>query len=211
MTANLQLANLFETPVILDMVPDWAELNAQLGTAISARRETDPGVKKSNWNGWQSDTDMLAWGGRPAELLAAHFLKLCNNFTAFHSTSFTWSVEMWANLSAAGSANEAHVHPGAVWSAVYYVDDGYAGSAESDLGGELVLYDPRLPFIRMLPFELRYRRPDGQPADTQVSIRPVAGQLVMFPPWLFHSVHPFRGSGTRISIAMNATVTPAAS
>ena len=29
----------------------------------------------------------------------------------------------------------------------------------------------------------------------------------MFPPWLYHSVHPFCGAGTRISIAMNATVT----
>jgi len=64
-----------------------------------------------------------------------------------------------------------------------------------------------MPFIRMLPFELRYRKPDGTAADTQVSIRPIAGQIVMFPPWLYHSVHPFSGTGTRISIAMNATVT----
>jgi uncharacterized protein (TIGR02466 family) len=207
MSAALQLANVFETPVILDMVPDASALNEAFKTAVRARRESDPGVKKSNWNGWQSDADMLSWGGRPAAQLAEHFLKLCNNFTAFSSTDFTWSVEMWANLSSAGSANEAHIHPGAVWSSVYYVEDGYAGSSEPDLGGELVLYDPRMPFIRMLPFELRYRKPDGTAAETQVSIRPVAGQIVMFPPWLYHSVHPFSGAGTRISIAMNATVT----
>lgn len=208
MSATVQLANLFETPVILDMVPDATALNEELRAAALARRETDPaGVRKSNWNGWQSDTDMMAWAGRPAQLLADHFLKLCNNFTAFPSTNFVWSVEMWANLSSAGSANEAHIHPGAVWSSVYYVDDGYGGSVEPDLGGELVLYDPRMPFIRMLPFELRYRRPDGQAAETQTSIRPIAGQIVMFPPWLYHSVYPFSGTGERISIAMNATVT----
>ncbi len=152
---------------------------------------------------------MMDWGGRSAELLADYFLSLCNNFTDFPSTNFVWSVQMWANVSESGSANEAHTHPGVVWSAVYYVDDGYAGSSDAALGGELVLYDPRLPFVRMLPFELRYRRPDGNAVESQAAVRPVSGRIVMFPPWLLHSVHPFYGSMQRVSIAMNATVKPA--
>ena len=111
---------------------------------------------------------------------------------------------MWATVSPAGASNEAHVHPGVVWSSVYYVEDGYNGSADPALGGELVLYDPRMPFVRMLPFDVRYRRPDGRPGESQTAIRPTAGQIVMFPPWLLHSVHPFHGHGERISIAMNA-------
>ena len=209
MAGELQLANLFETPVILDVLPDADGLNADLKRVIGDRRAADPGVRKSNWNGWQSEVDMLDWGGEAANRLAGHFVSLCNNFSAIADPSaFVWSVDMWANVSPAGASNEAHVHPGVVWSAVYYVEDGYGGSTDAELGGELVLYDPRMPFVRMLPFDVRYRRPDGRAADSQTSIRPKAGQIVMFPPWLLHSVHPFRGAGERISIAMNALAIP---
>ena len=205
MAGTLQLANLFETPLILDAVPDAAGLNAELKQAIDNRRASDPGVRKSNWNGWQSDVDMMAWGGDAATKLAEHFILLCNNFSAVVDPgAFVWSVEMWANVSPPGASNEAHVHPGVVWSAVYYVEDGCGGSADPALGGELVLYDPRMPFVRMLPFDVRYRRPDGRASESQTAIRPTAGQIVMFPPWLLHSVHPFHGQGERISIAMNA-------
>lgn len=208
---TLQLANLFETPVILDMVPEAERLNLELKQAIEARRASDGGVQKSNWNGWQSDVDMLSWGGDAAEALAERFLRLCENFTAItQPPQFHWSVEMWANVSSCGASNEAHVHPGAVWSAVYYVDDGCGGSPDPTDGGELVLYDPRMPYVRMLPFDLRYRRPDGKPAESHTAIPPAAGRIVMFPPWLLHSVHPFRGSGERISIAMNALAIAAA-
>jgi uncharacterized protein (TIGR02466 family) len=190
------------------MLPDATSLNADLRQVIDARRAVDPGVRKSNWNGWQSNMDMLDWGGPSAHHLAEHFLKLCDNFTAMPATAapqFLWSVEMWANVSGRGAANEAHVHPGSVWSAVYYVEDGYGGASGADLGGELTLYDPRMPFVRMLPFDLRYRGADGRAAESQTAVRPVTGQLVMFPPWLFHSVHPYYGEGDRTSIAMNAT------
>ena len=205
MAATLQLANLFETPLILDMLHDAGSLNAELKQAIAHSRSTDPGVRKSNWNGWQSEIDMLAWGGEAATRLADHFVRLCNNFSVVSDpAAFVWSIDMWANVSPPGASNEAHVHPGVVWSAVYYVEDGYGGSNDSALGGELALYDPRMPFVRMLPFDVRYRRPDGRAAESQTAIRPTAGQIVMFPPWLLHSVHPFRGQGERISIAMNA-------
>lgn len=212
MNTSLQLASLFETPVILDTLPQAESINAALKQAITTRRKSYPGVRKSNWNGWQSDTDMLSWGGSAASEVSNHFLRLCDGFTALTaSANFVWAVEMWANVSPPGAANEAHVHPGAVWSAVYYVDDGLGGVDEADAGGELVLYDPRLPFVRMLPFDLRYRKPNGKPADSQTSIRPKNGMLVMFPPWLLHSVHPFNGRNERISIAMNALALPAKS
>jgi uncharacterized protein (TIGR02466 family) len=206
---TLQLANAFETPIILDMLPGAETANAELRAIVLERRKSDSGVQKSNWNGWQSDIDMLNWGEAPARKLADHFLKLCANFTVGQAPDLAWTVDMWSNVSSAGSSNEAHVHPGVVWSAVYYVDDGYNGSPNPELGGNLVLYDPRMPFVRMLPYGLRYRRPDGQPADSQLSVRPISGRIVMFPPWLYHSVHPFHGTGTRISIAMNANVAPA--
>jgi hypothetical protein len=40
-----------------------------------------------------------------------------------------------------------------------------------------------------------------------VNIRPQSGLLVVFPAWIEHWVHPFFGSGERISIAVNIDVT----
>lgn len=202
-----QVGHLFETPVIVDTLPDAAALNAELTAIARRRREAHPGVAKSNWNGWQSTPDMLGWGGEAAATLARHFVALCQQYTWQphpDEEPFRWFVDMWANISPPRAANESHCHPGAVWSAVYYVDDGYAGSTDPALGGELVLYDPRMPVVRMLPLDLRYRGPDGKVAQSQMAMRASAGRLVMFPPWLMHAVRPYFGEGERISIAMNA-------
>ncbi len=202
----MQVVNLFETPLVIEQVPDSAALNRALKSVILGQRNKDSGVRKSNWGGWQSDSQMLSWGGEAAKHLGEHFLMLCNQLTApapGSQPAFVWSVEMWANVSGPGSANEAHLHPGAVWSSVYYVETGME-RPEERLGGDLALYDPRLPATRMLPFDLRYRRPDGQVYQSLSAIRPVAGRLLVFPPWLLHSVHPYHGDQERISIAMNA-------
>jgi hypothetical protein len=37
-------------------------------------------------------------------------------------------------------------------------------------------------------------------------VEPMPGLMVMFPSWLKHMVHPFHGSGERISISFNITV-----
>lgn len=199
---------LFETPLVIDTIADAAQLNAELKDRIRARSKSNPGVRKSNWLGWQSDTDMLEWGGSAAQVLRDHFLTLCDRFTVpapGSQPSFLWFVDMWANVSGKGASNEAHMHPGAVWSAVYYVDDGYSDGDEEDIGGNLVLYDPRMPAPRTLPFDLRYRRSDGRAYESFYPVRPRTGQLVMFPPWLLHSVHPYHGDRDRLSIAMNVT------
>jgi uncharacterized protein (TIGR02466 family) len=210
-TGNPVYAGLFETPLILDAVPDSAALNAALRDVILARRQRDAGVRKSNWSGWQSATDMAEWGGAAAGRLIDHFLSLCDRFTAVAPGSvpnFLWEVQMWANLSGPGAANEAHVHPGAVWSAVYYVEDGLEAGEDRHVGGDLVLYDPRMPAVRMLPFDLRHKDSKGQLQQSFYPLPPVEGRIVMFPPWLYHSVHPYHGVRERISVAMNANAIP---
>ncbi len=51
--------------------------------------------------------------------------------------------------------------PGAIWSGVYYVDDGYAKSDDADLGGECELADPRGPLPAMVAPQFAYRIPAG--------------------------------------------------
>ncbi|MBY6129068.1 2OG-Fe(II) oxygenase family protein [Qipengyuania aquimaris] len=199
--------HLFSTPFVADMLQS-AEGLSLLREAIETEKARDAaGVDISNIGGWHSNTQMLEWGGEPARALAHKAMTLADEQTIDNKSPqdsrFTWHPEMWANVSGKGAANQYHFHPGSFWSAVAYIDDGYEGDTDPDLGGELQLQDPRMPMIRMGAPDLRLKLPDGQPMHSEVSLRPKTGMIVMFPSWLQHAVRPFKGEGTRISIAIN--------
>lgn len=207
----MSIGYLFDTPLIFTEIPGSTDLNRALLSAIEERRKADPqGAAISNRLGWHSDTEMLEWAGEPAHRLMDQAIAIANGFTrdigGEGRRRFIWVPEMWANVSGKGASNQFHAHPGTFWSAVYYVDDGYAGSADRGLGGELELEDPRSPMINMEAPDLRFRpAPDVPPASLEMLIRPASGRLLMFPGWLRHAVRPYFGEGTRISVAMNLT------
>lgn len=208
-----QAVSLFDTPVIIDRLPDAEAVNHGLKQLILARRDADTGVEVSNVGGWHSGRDMTEWGGEAAGLLLKRIVVAADRFTVDVGAEpgkprYRWHPEMWANVSPPGASNQYHAHPGAFWSAIYYVDDGYSRSDDKTLGGELVLMDPRMPAIRMNTPDLRFRRP-GQPPDQEEKfMRPESGRIVLFPAWLSHAVRPYRGDGLRISVAVNLIAVP---
>jgi uncharacterized protein (TIGR02466 family) len=117
----------------------------------------------------------------------------------------TWRGNMWANINRTGHGNEFHSHPGAYWSAVYYVDDGGIDDDPS-LGGELEFMDPRGPLPAMNAPHLGFAMPGGLSAGATERVRPKAGRLVLFPAWMLHQVRPYRGTAERISVALNLTL-----
>lgn len=205
-----RVASLFATPVLTESWADADRFNPSLREAILARRAAVRGVTFSNVAGWQSEPDMTDWGGPAARALVDHLIARCDEATvdvaADGQRRFAWRGEMWANVNPPGASNQTHCHPGAYWSAVYYVDDGGAGPSGSDQGGELVLLDPRVPMVRMRTPDLRYRRSDGSFDNQEAWIRPRVGQIILFPSWLMHSVRPHGGPGDRLSIAINLVV-----
>ena len=138
---------------------------------------------------------------------------LCDRFTTDlgqkDKPRFEWSAEMWANVSTHGCSNDHHAHPGALWSVVYYVDDGYGGATDDALAGELVLHDPRLPGCKMYAPDLVFKGPGGEVQKFVQLVRPATGNIVAFPSWLMHSVRPYLGHRERISIAIDLVVLPA--
>ncbi|TVV74494.1 TIGR02466 family protein [Sphingomonas solaris] len=207
---SVRVVPLFETPVYSLVVPDHAALDAALRAAILSRRAGERSVSLSNVGGWQSSANMSGWGGEAAAGLARHVAGLCNTVVSrMHAPGapgVEWQCEMWANVNEAGHSNQSHWHPGSFLSAVYYVDNGYGGSDDRSLGGELVFIDPRMPYLRMRTPDLRHRGADGSADEQETWMRPQPGMLVVFPSFLAHSVRPYQGAGTRISIAVNMLV-----
>lgn len=199
---------IFPTNIIETRLLDAVRLNAALRSAILARKAAGPGIARSNILGWHSDTEMLRWGGEPARALGLATLQLCGAYTHDRGLAgtgrprFEMGLEMWANVSPPGSSNQVHAHPGCVWSAVYYVDDG--GDQES---GKLVLHDPRYPMNRMAAPDLVFAA-DGAAEEMKYEISPAPGRLVAFPSWLMHGVKPHQGPRERISVALNVMAIP---
>jgi hypothetical protein len=211
-----EIVPLFATPIVKLDVPDAAALNADLRRVILEREKAQESTHHSNQGGWQSSWDMDRWGGAPAIRLLAVCRNLANRVTTDrkgnvgggpHPGYFavTWHGNMWANVNRSGHANEFHSHPGAYWSAVYYVDDGGI-DADPSLGGELEFMDPRGALPAMNAPHLAYAMPGGLTAGVTERLAPKAGRLVMFPAWLYHQVRPYKGDALRISIAMNLSL-----
>jgi len=129
-SGQAQVRNLFPTPVAILAVPDAARINDALAAHILAREGEVESVSHSNWGGWQSPWDFPDWCGPEGEAVLGIAQNLARNMTADRggqNAELRWRLNAWANVNRHGQGNEFHTHPGAYWSATYYVRDGGAG------------------------------------------------------------------------------------
>lgn len=106
----------------------------------------------------------------------------------------------WFHISRYAGSFVLHNHPLASWSAVYCVR-----------AGETVAQHPDSGLLRF--FDVRqgadaYLDPANAALQRAYALAPVelkleAGQLVIFPSYVFHEVTPFYGGDTRITVATN--------
>jgi uncharacterized protein (TIGR02466 family) len=202
----LTLLNLFATPLVVATLPDAPAVNAELKRIILAREAAGgESVERSNLGGWQSTWDLHQWGGAPMHKILQFTGTILEQITvdrAGQRQPISWRINAWANINRRGHGNQFHTHPGALWSASYYVDDGGIG-ADPSLGGEFEIQDPRGAAPVMYAPYLTFPGPDGAALGEAQRLPPRAGMLVVFPSWLSHGVRPYRGTRERISIAIN--------
>lgn len=106
----------------------------------------------------------------------------------------------WFHISRYAGSFVAHNHPLASWSAVYCVRAGEAVPNRPE-SGLLRFLDPRQGANA-------FSDPSNVPLQREFALNPLqlnltAGQLVVFPSYVFHEVAPFFGRDTRITVATN--------
>ncbi len=103
-------------------------------------------------------------------------------------------ISAWVGLHRAQDYQTPHVHAGATISGIYYVQ---VPSGKPEPQGCLDLLNPldlqEMTFLRGF-------------ARTHCRVQPQAGDIVLFPAYCKHLVHPFQGDGERITVVFNATV-----
>lgn len=183
----LKVQPYFPTLIFSLEVPDSKILNAHLVNAIYAERERDEmGVSKSNFRelgSWHSHVNLhkdATFGGM-VEYVDAASAMMCRELGYHRSYQLTIGT-MWSIVNPPGGVNRAHIHPGCIWSGVYYVQ-------APRKSGRIEFIDPRTQNL-MSPVE--YIPDTKRPRNcwTKVQYKPIAGKMLIFPSWLYHSVGP---------------------
>lgn len=210
--ADVQTKHLFPTPFMVASFPTdvSARINAALVPMLLQKAATEKTAEITNIGGWQSDTRIMDWGGEPVHTVVAALLELIQQATLDlrrpdMAPAVNWKIYGWANINRKGHMNVVHTHPGAYWSAAYYVQTQDI-EMNPELGGEFQVLDPRgtLP-ITYCP-QLRIGMENFLSCGGHELHRPKAGECLLFPSWVPHAVLPYKGDDARISLAFNFSV-----
>lgn len=184
------------------------EFNEALRLALYEERARDPeGIYRSNAAGtWHSRDRVTERTGKPGAVLHQMFGTVFSNLAAQHAKDLNatlhWKIYAWSMMYRAGGYAAPHTHPNCHFSGVYYVDPGPASEGLTMATGEQV--QPGM-FEAIDTRGVNAQAP-GLHLQPGFRLAPKAGQMVAFPSWLPHFVHPVRGDHMRIAIAANAIV-----
>lgn len=161
------------------------EFNKKLLDAIYAEQKHDQkGIERSNiptLGGWHSHNELH----KASEF--AEMTKFIDTATAMISVDQGYNEKytikigtMWSIINPPGSANRAHVHPGCIWSGVYYIQAPKGA-------GNIEFIEPRTAHLMNQP---RYKPNTKRSKEnwTKVRFDPVPGRMIIFPSWLYHAV-----------------------
>ena len=167
--------------------------NNKLAQDIVNWSNQDSGVKKTNYKGWHSTTDMHT---KPEyQQLITELMRMQKEiYDNEHLDRYAKLGNMWANINPPGSMNRPHVHPNALFSGVYYI------KAQPN-SGRLKIFDPRPGTHMQMP--VRKSGNPGKDLWRDASIEPKIGRIIMFPAWLWHSVEENVSNDIRISVSFN--------
>jgi len=177
----------FPTMMFQIDVPDPSDLNATLLKNIYAERERDQkGISRSNipeLGGWHSHNDLHKskdYAGL-VSLIGKATERLSDNL-GYADTHEMRIGTMWSIINPPGSANRAHVHPGCLWSGVYYIQ-------APEKCGQIEFIEPRtVHLMNQAKFQPNKKR--SKENWTKVRFTPVPGRMLIFPSWLYHAVDP---------------------
>ena len=182
----------FPTAIYIEDLPNAVELNRSLEEHIIKWSTQEPGLKKTNVKGWHSP-DMTQ--KKEYYPLMKGILRVCEKIFENEKLIDEPAIgNMWANINSEGAYNRVHTHANSFFSGTYYIKT-------PPQSGALILHDPRPGVHIKMP-----KRKEGNFSKqlwTQVFFQPQAGQLVIFPSWLWHEVQANSTKDPRISVAFN--------
>ncbi len=207
---ELKRSAYFPTLVYSVQLQDAVSMNKEILAAIYEEHSRDSdGIERSNFKSlgsWHSQNNLHKNPNFQRltdriEIAAAEISK----DLVYDPSKELKVTTMWSISNPPGSSNRAHIHPGALWSGVYYVH-----SPEG--AGKIEFTDPRtVHLMNGASFKRKTQRKSE--CWTKVKVQPTAGKMLFFPSWLYHSVEPNLAEGTgresdRVIVSFNINQVP---
>lgn len=192
---------LFPTPLSMYELSGMDDVNRELTERLIAESETVPSVHRSNVGGWHSRPD-LAVRQDPAFRKAVQAIveKVKETVETLAKRNgqplppMRIGATAWAMVMRNGDYTIPHDHADSHWATVYYTDAGDADEKLYPDSGLLALVDPRHGGRPMPGLEI---------VGSTFTAKPATGRLYVFPGWLYHYVHAYRGTRPRVCISCN--------
>ena len=120
------------------------------------------------------------------------------------SYGIEWALQGWTNVNRLGDYHDPHNHPHSYLSGTYYVqvptDRAPLKTRKDVRPGCITFYDPRGPAVNMGAIR-------GDPyIDPEYTVMPKPGEILLWPAFLMHFVHPNLSETPRISISFNVVL-----
>ena len=209
--SSIKVRPLFSTPFGETRLPNCERLNREL-EALFLQRETDEHRNPTPSHVPQAETfesrfNLFRWTESCVQELRSFVLNAVAQMV-METTSLkpediaklSFQNHTWFHISRYAGSFVAHNHPLASWSGVYCVRAGESVPQHPDSGV--------LRFLDVRQGANAYLDPANATLQRAYALAPVelkleAGQLVIFPSYVFHEVTPFYGRDTRITVATN--------
>ncbi len=210
---NIQPA--FAVPFGSTRLENAAELNQALKALFLTREQDGKKYRNPNQNSVVSDElfeshfDLFKW---PEECIGTlrdfmtdgvlETIGMLNQYKRSRVAEFDVYADAWFHITRKHGYFTNHNHPMATWSAVYCVDDGEAEGESLDESGVTRFFHPNsAASMYMDPGILNMTQ--GPFGFSHRCYKLKAGEMVIFPSWVYHEVSPYKGTGTRITVAVN--------
>ncbi|MDP9007447.1 MAG: 2OG-Fe(II) oxygenase family protein [Pseudomonadota bacterium] len=210
-STGIKVRALFATPFGEARLPACERLNREL-EALFLQRETEEHRNPTpshvpQAEMFESRFNLFRWTEACVQELRGFMLNAVaqmvienTSLTAQDLQRLTFQNHTWFHISRYAGSFVAHNHPLASWSAVYCVRPGETVPQHPDSGV--------LRFLDVRQGANAYVDPANISLHRAYALAPLelkleAGQMVIFPSYVFHEVAPFYGSDTRITVATN--------
>ena len=200
MSNSKNIYKYFAQPIFHYQLENYEEYNKELEKYIYDLQKLDPeGLSRSNQGGWHSKPFNLKDQNSPP----FRFFQIIQKYVADTFKEYGWKyipgkvnlTEMWAIINKKNSFNIEHTHPNNYLSAAYYVK-------APENCGSFKATNPNI--IARERITLSDRPTEFNQNIAQ--IKPVTGDLLLFPAYLPHSVGTNLSDEDRIVISFNIDI-----
>ena len=190
---------LFSCPILKFTVSDHKQLNKLIASEARSWRKDAHGVNVSNkGDSWHSPDGLMSRPEPGFSTISKMFPIAASSYAQqigakINIANYEFEANAWVNINKKGGFNSIHTHGRFHISGVYYVNQPAVKSGQSGM----------IEFVNSRFDHHIYQELNADAFAPKVSMRPKAGEMIVFPSTLLHSVYPNDTEEERITIAWN--------